>query len=165
MPVIRILALLLIVPFVELILLLWLADRIGWLTTVGIIVGTALLGAFELRREGLRCWRRFEETVHRGELPTEPLVDGLLILIAGALLLTPGLITDLVGFALLFPPSRAWIRAYLRRRLARRLHVSMNGMSFSPAESFDPFEAGPSERGRRSGAQHDVIDVEFKDTD
>ncbi len=161
----RILALLLVVPFVELVLLLWLADRIGWLTTVGIIVGTALLGAFELRREGLRCWRRFEETVRRGELPTEPLFDGLLILIAGALLLTPGLITDAVGFALLFPPGRAWIRAYLRRRLARHLHVSIDGMSFSAADPFDPFHAGPSGPGTRSGAQDDVIDVEFKDKD
>ena len=165
MPVIRILALLLIVPFVELVLLLWLADHIGWLATVGIIVGTALLGAFELRREGLRCWRRFEETVHRGELPAEPLLDGLLILIAGALLLTPGVITDMVGFALLFPPGRAWIRAYLRRRLARYLHVPADGMSFSSAEPFDPFHAGPDGPGRRSGAQDHVIDVEFKHTD
>ncbi|MGQ9914002.1 MAG: FxsA family protein [Thermogutta sp.] len=162
----RIVALLLIIPFLELILLLWLADRVGWLPTVGIIVGTALLGAFELRREGIRCWRRFEETLRRGELPTDPLLDGLLILIAGALLLTPGLITDAVGFAILFPPSRAGIRAYLRRRLARHLRVTTDGLSFSSGGPFDPFRDGPSgATGTRSGAQDDVIDVEFRETD
>ncbi|GAB6187444.1 FxsA family protein [Thermopirellula anaerolimosa] len=163
---IRILALLLIVPFVELVLLLWLADRVGWLPTLGIIVGTALLGAFELRREGLRCQRRFREALQQGELPAEPLFDGLLILIAGALLLTPGLITDAVGFALLFPPSRAWIRAYLRRRVARYLHVSVDGMSFTSTGPFDPFEDDPSAGAKgRSGAQDDVIDVKFRDSD
>ncbi len=162
---IRILVLLLIVPFVELVLLLWLADHAGWLTTLGIIVGTAILGMFEIRRGGIRCWRRIEDSIDRGELPTEPLLDGLLILISGVLLMTPGLITDAIGFVLLFPPTRAWIRAGLRRRLARRLHVSIEGMSDSASSSTACDDWPGAAPEPRLGAQDDVIDVEFRDAE
>jgi UPF0716 protein FxsA len=96
------LGLFLIFPFVELALLLWMAAHVGWLPTLALVVVTAIVGAAEVRREGFRVWIRFNEQLARGELPTDAMFDGLLVLVAGVLLLTPGLITDVIGFALLF---------------------------------------------------------------
>ncbi|WP_347242663.1 FxsA family protein, partial [Thermogutta sp.] len=114
------LGLFLIFPFVELALLLWMAAHVGWLPTLALVVVTAIVGAAEVRREGFRVWIRFNEQLARGELPTDAMFDGLLVLVAGVLLLTPGLITDVIGFALLFPPTRHLIKQALRRYLQQR---------------------------------------------
>ncbi|MEO1479605.1 MAG: FxsA family protein [Bacteroidota bacterium] len=106
----RLLLLFLIVPIVELFLLVWLGDRIGLGPTLLLIVVTALFGSFLAQREGLAAWRRFQARVAEGGLPGKELSDGLIILVSGALLLTPGVLTDVVGFLGLLPPTRALIR-------------------------------------------------------
>jgi len=115
-----------IVPLVELALLVWIGQHIGLLPTLGIVLGAGLLGAALARHEGLRCWRAARENVRRGQLPTDSLLDALLVLVAGVLLVTPGVLTDLAGVSLLIPPVRRAIRRYLVRRF-RAGFVVMHG--------------------------------------
>ncbi len=120
---IRLLLLFTIVPLIELTLLLQLADWKGWWLTVCLVFGTGIVGAMLARYQGLRCMNRVQEELSAGRLPGDPMIDGLMILVAGALLVTPGILTDLVGFALLTPIFRSWMRRYLKHRFEARIRV------------------------------------------
>jgi len=120
------------VPLVELALLIWVGERLGTLTTVALVIGTGILGASLARFEGLATLRRFQTRLAQGELPHQDIIDGLLILLAGAVLLTPGLLTDTVGFLLLVPPVRAAVRRAIARRLAARVMGVPQGSSRQP---------------------------------
>ncbi|MEE8141760.1 MAG: FxsA family protein [Planctomycetota bacterium] len=111
------------VPFVELFLLLWLAERIGFLTTIAITIGTGILGASLARYQGLQTWRRFQGSLAQGQLPHQELVEGVCILVAGAVLLTPGVLTDALGLLLLLPPLRGWLARLLTERLKKKIIV------------------------------------------
>jgi len=115
------LLLFIVVPAVELALLIEIGSRIGTLGTIGLIVLTGLVGAALARWQGFLVLRRMQEQTARGELPASSLIDGVLILIAAALLVTPGILTDAVGFALLVPAVRASLRRALRRRIERSI--------------------------------------------
>lgn len=111
----------LVVPFVELFLIIRVGEAIGAGATVGILVLISVVGAWLVKREGLGVLRRARARMRMGEVPGNELTDGVSILFAGALLLTPGFITDVLGILLLVPPVRAGlrrsaIRAYRRRR-------------------------------------------------
>ena len=93
------LLLLTIVPIVELIILFRIADRFQWGPTIALVLLTGILGAWLARREGLKTVSRIQSDLGRGVPPTGAMVDGLLILIAGAVLITPGILTDVLGFA------------------------------------------------------------------
>lgn len=138
------------VPLAELALLIWVGARIGTLTTIGIVIFTGVLGATLARLQGVAAWKRFQERTAKGELPQGDLIDGLLILIAGAVLLTPGLITDVAGFLLLVPPVRATIRSAIAVRLGKRFVMSPLGGE-SPQQT-PPRTPGPSD---------DVVDAEY----
>lgn len=117
-----------LVPLLELYLLITIGGIVGVWTTVGLVVFTGALGAVLTRIEGLRVLRRVQEEWSQGRVPTDELLDGLLILIAGAVLLTPGLITDGLGFFLLAPPGRRVIRKAISRVAARRFPTSQPGV-------------------------------------
>jgi UPF0716 protein FxsA len=117
----KLLALFLIVPLIELVLLLTIGNKIGIWPTLAIIVGTAVVGASLTRQEGLKTWWQFQEKLKTGAFPNEELLDGLIILSAGALLLTPGFLTDTIGFVLLIPGSRRVIKGRLRQRFSRHI--------------------------------------------
>jgi len=119
----QLLLLFILVPLVELALLLWLADKTSWLCTLWLVILTGVVGAWLARREGLRCLRAIQDKTARGELPADSLLDGLMILVAGAVLVTPGILTDLLGFALLIPPFRRVVRRWIKRRIGVRLGV------------------------------------------
>ena len=110
----------LVVPFVELFVLIQVGQAIGALPTIGLLVVVSVVGAWLVKREGLGVVRRAQEQVQRGQVPAKELVDGVLILFAGALMLTPGFFTDVFGIALLIPPVRAALRTAASARLARR---------------------------------------------
>lgn len=113
----------LVVPFLELFVLIKVGEAIGVLPTIVALVLISVAGAWLVKREGIGVWRRAQAMVRQGEVPGKELVDGVLILFAGALLLTPGFVTDAAGLVLLLPPVRTAIRAAARRRLERRLTI------------------------------------------
>ena len=122
----RLLLLFTLVPLVELVLLLILADKTSWQFTLALVLFTGVVGAALARHEGLRCLRRVRQKLEAGELPGDALLDGLMILLAGALLVTPGVLTDLVVFALLLPAFRRVVKRRLVRRLRARIRVSFS---------------------------------------
>ncbi|MGH9137061.1 MAG: FxsA family protein [Acidimicrobiales bacterium] len=113
----------LVVPFVELALLIQVADGIGILNTLGLLVAISVVGAWLCKREGLGVLRRVQRSLERHELPHRELIDGALILFAGALLITPGFFTDVLGVLLLVPPTRAVIRMVVLRSLRNRVQI------------------------------------------
>lgn len=113
----RLLLLFTVVPLVELFLLVKLGTVIGVGSTVLIVIATGFLGALLARWQGLGVLRRLSEDLSQGRLPADALLDGLLIFIAGAVLLTPGLITDALGFFLLLPAGRAVVKKAVAARL------------------------------------------------
>ncbi len=113
------------VPILELVLLIQLGQWIGLWPTLGIVVLTGMAGATLARMEGMRTLWSFRSELARGSLPSQAIFDGLAILVGGALLLTPGLLTDVVGFSLLLPPPRRWIQGRIRKRLEEQLRDGM----------------------------------------
>jgi UPF0716 protein FxsA len=118
----RLVLLFVLLPFVEMVLLLVLADLSGWRTALVFIVVTGIAGAWLLRVQGVRTWRTIQNELAGGRMPAEALWDAAMLLVAGALLLTPGVLTDLTGVLLLFPPCRRLVRVWLLRRI--RVHTS-----------------------------------------
>jgi len=109
------------IPAVELILLLKVGSLIGFWATAGIILGTGVLGAALARHQGLGVMLQLQREMQAGRLPAVTIVDGVIVLIAGALLLTPGFLTDLIGFLCLIPFSRRVIKKYLWSRAQRAI--------------------------------------------
>jgi UPF0716 protein FxsA len=104
-------------PIVEMYLLIEVGGYIGAVPTIGLVMITAVIGVALLRIQGLATLTRGVSRLNRGELPAREMVEGLLLAVAGALLLTPGFITDAVGFVLLAPPSRQLIAQYVLSRV------------------------------------------------
>ena len=117
------LVLFLVVPFVELYVIIQVGHVLGVVPTLALLVAISMLGASLCKREGLAVVRRIQEQLAERRLPGVALLDGALVLLAGALLLTPGFITDAVGVLLLLPPVRAAMRAVATRRMARRAEI------------------------------------------
>jgi len=103
-----------IVPFIELSLLIEIGARIGTLNTIMVIVITGVIGAFMARIAGLNVLFKIQENLREGVFPRDELFDGILVLIGGVLLLTPGLLTDALGFFLLLPFGQALVRRWLK---------------------------------------------------
>jgi UPF0716 protein FxsA len=116
-----------VVPLVELAVIIQVGQIIGVLPTIAILVVDSMIGAVLLRAQGRAAWLRFNATLRSGRVPAREVIDGALVIFGGALLLTPGFITDFLGLALLFPPTRAAVRAVLARRLTQRMVVAATG--------------------------------------
>ena len=117
-------ALFITVPILELFVILQIAAEIGVLWTVGLLIADSILGSILMRSQGRAAWRRFNETLQTGRPPAREVLDGVLIIFGGALLLTPGFVTDIVGLTFLLPPTRAVLRRLLVRRFAGRMIAS-----------------------------------------
>ena len=125
--------LLTVVPLVELTLLLKLAEGFGWRPTIALVLVTGALGAWLARREGLKTLGRIQADLAAGVPPTDALVEGALIVAAGLVLVTPGILTDAVGFALLIGPIRRRVRRRLTEAFKRRVVVlRRNGAGHDP---------------------------------
>lgn len=109
------------VPLLELVILLRIGQWIGLMPTVALVVTTGVAGAALARQQGLRAFLAVQRELAQGRLPGRSLLDGLSILVGGAFLLTPGVLTDLLGFSLLIPASRRWLQRLARSRLERRI--------------------------------------------
>lgn len=108
-------------PVVELWFIIQVADVIGGWQTLALLLVEGFVGGWLIKRQGRAVISTIDERLRNNELPTRELADGLLILIAGALMLTPGFLTDIVGFGLLFPPTRALARVALLKRFTARM--------------------------------------------
>lgn len=105
--------LVLIIPFVEMYLLITVGGLIGAFPTILLVVFTAVVGAWLLKQQGLATWQRLQTSLAQGQIPAKEMVEGPIILVGGALLLTPGFITDMIGFACLLPQIRRKIAQYV----------------------------------------------------
>jgi UPF0716 protein FxsA len=110
-------------PLIELAVLIKTGQVIGFWATMGIVVGTGLLGAHVLMRQSWTTMRRMQEAVAKGQPPVAPVVDGAFLVVAGALLITPGLISDAIAILLLVPPVRRQVARWLIYALARQAQV------------------------------------------
>ena len=113
----------LVVPVVEIYLIIEVAQFTGILNTVALLILVSVVGAWMVRREGLGILRRAQGELIAGRVPGRQMVDGLLVLVAAVLMLTPGFATDAVGLVLLFPPSRITVREILIRQFTRRVSL------------------------------------------
>lgn len=134
---IRLLAAFIVVPLVELYLLLRLADLTSVATTFAVVVVTGIIGSLLARREGTMAWYRFRAALAEGRVPNHEIQDGLMIVFAAALLLTPGLLTDFVGFLLLIPFGRNLFRRYVLPLFLGRVQVQVSSFE-SPGPSGRP---------------------------
>ncbi len=114
-----------VVPLLELALILQIGREIGAWWTIGLLVADSILGSLLMRAQGRAAWRRFTQATRSGRPPASEVLDGALIFAGGALLLTPGFLTDALGLSLLLPPTRAVIRRVLARRLLQRMVAGM----------------------------------------
>ena len=110
-----------VVPLVELWLLIRIGSVVGAGSTILLVLITGVLGSILARSQGFRVLIQVQEALNKGQLPTEALFDGAFILAGGILLLTPGFLTDSVGFCFLLPPTRAALKAYFKQRIQRAL--------------------------------------------
>jgi UPF0716 protein FxsA len=173
------------VPFVEIAVIIEVGSRIGWDTTVVLLILLSAGGAWLVKREGLDSWRRVQAGMGQGRMPTSDVVDAFLVLMTGVLLLCPGFITSAIGLVLIMPPVRSRagdvVRRWIRRRVTQRVRTvgSRLGDSYAAGGTADgaadgrayrrPDEpAGPSDGPKVWGARvrtpgdddHDVIDVD-----
>ncbi len=160
-------------PFIELALLIYLGNALGFWPTIAIVLVTALTGAYVLRAQGLATLRRVSASLSSGEPPIQPVVDGFFLAIAGAFLLTPGVITDAIGLGLLIPPVRMalakWGVGRFLRSGAFTVHTYTTGgdgssthhaqTSERPDETSGP---GPRKKSKKPG-DGPVIDGEYEE--
>jgi UPF0716 protein FxsA len=132
-----------LVPIVELAVIIQIGSLIGVWWTIALLIVDSILGSLLMRHQGRSVWARFQATVAGGRVPARETIDGVLVIFGGALLLTPGFISDIFGLVFLLPPTRAVLRRVLVARFAHRM---TQGMTSAPI-------------GRRSGRRPDY-DVE-----
>ena len=139
----RLLLLFIVLPAVELALLIEVGQRIGTLETIGLIVLTGIVGAAMARSQGLRVIADAQSRVARGEMPADSLIDGVMILVASALLVTPGVLTDAFGFLCLVPAFRALCKREVVRRFERAVQQQRVHVTIHPPGPGAPFGAAP----------------------
>ena len=119
-----------IIPFLELYLLIKIGAYLGALNTVIIVILTAFFGALLARFQGFHTMIKVKESMNRGEIPAEELLDALLIFLAGIVLLTPGFITDLIGLLILIPKTRSLLKQWLRKKFDEWINRNRLNITF-----------------------------------
>lgn len=137
----------LLTPLIEIAVFIQVGGVIGLWPTLAVVVITAVLGAALWRAQGLATWARAQEALNRGELPMREVTDGAFLLVAGALLLTPGFVTDSIGFLLFVPPFRHWLAGIVFRHLRSRMHVHVVNEPGGPGGPYDGGHGGPTIEG------------------
>ena len=112
-----------VVPIIELWVIVQVGQTIGVLETIALVIAMSAVGAWLMKREGLRAWRAFVQATQEHRVPAKEVADGALVLFGGALLMTPGFVTDVLGLVLILPPTRALLRRTLTGVVARRFVV------------------------------------------
>jgi UPF0716 protein FxsA len=121
------LVLFIVVPLVEIYVIIQVGQAIGPWWTILLLVADSVLGSLLMRSQGRSAWRRFQAAVAESRVPARETLDGILVIFGGALLLTPGFVTDIFGLAFLLPPTRAVVRGLLVRNFAARMFLAATG--------------------------------------
>jgi UPF0716 protein FxsA len=151
-----------VVPIAELYVLIQIGQAIGILPTIALLIVDSILGAALMRSQGRAAWMRFNRALAEGRVPGREVLDGALVIFGGALLLTPGFLSDILGLILLLPPTRAIVRTLLVRRFAGRIvDGAASGVQARMGRLF-PFQTGAAPNAgsrpeRRSPAADDDI--------
>jgi UPF0716 protein FxsA len=152
------------VPIIEIAVLIQVGGWIGLWPTLGLVILTAIVGSIELRSQGLATVNKLRQQLDQGQIPTQTLFDGVCLLFAGALLLTPGFVTDVVGMLMFVAPFRRFllqiVGPYVRRHAEARVYTHHAGPGRGPGGPGGPF-GGP--RGGRGGPDDGVIDADYED--
>ena len=150
-----------VMPIVEMTILIKVGTLIGALNTIGLVLLTAVIGAALLRQQGLSTLLRANQRLNSGELPAREVAEGLILAVGGALLLTPGFVTDGIGFLCLLPGSRHWLAGQALKRMV----VAGQSQSFTFRSGPDPFGNGGGQNpfGRRPFDRDDIIEGEYRD--
>ena len=150
MPLLALIALFLVVPFVELYVILEVVGpALGAPLTIALLAADSIIGALLFKSQGRSVWRRFNLTMSEGRVPHREVVDGVLVIFGGAFLITPGFVTDIAGILLLLPPTRAVIRRVLIRRLGRRVTVARPQRRYDVEGSARDYDDAPQPRLER----------------
>lgn len=144
-------------PIIEIALLLRVGEAFGWLPTLLVVIVTAIVGSAMLRQQGLATLNKARQRMGVGEMPAQQLLEGVMIMIGGVLLLTPGFVTDAFGFLCLIPLSRQWIASKLSARVLTGVAGSAGGFDGRASSTQSP-SSGRHQEG-------DIIDGDFKRVD
>jgi UPF0716 protein FxsA len=153
-----------VVPIAELYVLIQIGQAIGVLPTIALLILDSILGAALMRSQGRAAWMRLQRALAEGRVPGREVLDGALVIFGGALLLTPGFLSDVLGLILLLPPTRAIVRAVLVRRFADRIVAGAASGAQARMGRLFTFEAGaapgagPGRRRPSPGADDDVVE-------
>jgi UPF0716 protein FxsA len=149
-PLLALIALFLVVPFLELYVILEVVGpALGAPLTILLLAADSIIGALLFKSQGRSVWRRFNSALSEGRVPHREVIDGVLVIFGGAFLITPGFLSDIVGALLLIPPTRSLVRRFLVRRLGRRLVVSAPGPSYDVEGSAREYDDSPRRRLER----------------
>jgi UPF0716 protein FxsA len=156
----KLFALFVITPLVELAILIKLGEMLGFTTTFSLVIITGAFGAWLANNQGLKVIGEFNKSMARAQMPTDPLIEGLLVVVGGAFLLTPGLITDVLGFSLVIPYSRKWLKGIIKARIQSKINISVSGAGpagFYYTSSGHDFRK--TENPNHDKDDNDVIDI------
>lgn len=124
------------VPVIEIALFIQVGGLLGLWPTIALVLLTAVVGASLVRSQGLQTLLTVQQRLAQGQLPAQQIIEGVMLAVAGVLLLTPGFLTDMMGMLLLLPVSRGWLANYVMRRIVvSNLHTG--GAGFEPSHTFD----------------------------
>ncbi len=137
----KLLILFISVPLLEVLILVKMGETFGFWPTVMLVIVTGFFGALLARIEGFRTWQNIQKELRAGQVPAEKMIDALLLFMAGLLLITPGVLTDIAGFLLLIPPTRYVFKQWLRRKFDDFRRSSQGG---GGADIFFTTSAGPN---------------------
>ncbi|MFD2204870.1 FxsA family protein [Kiloniella antarctica] len=147
------------IPLLEIIVLIEVGDQIGLWSTIGLIILTAIIGTWMLRLQGLATLANAQKQLNQGAVPAQEIFDGICLLAAGALLLTPGFVTDSIGFSLLLPPVREILRNTVGKKISTR-------MQNAQARQQSPGQSSPQPPFTRPNTwknDNNIIDGDFQD--
>jgi len=150
----RLALLFVVVPILELVLLIQVGQWVGLPPTLLLVVFTGVAGAWLARAEGVRVFFQFRKELAQGKLPGQALLDALSVLVGGAFLLTPGILTDVAGFALLLPVTRRWIQAGVKKRLERGIREgTVRVVTMGPGGTWSGFSGAAGSDDEAAGSE------------
>jgi len=154
-----------VVPIAELYVLIQIGQAIGILPTIALLILDSVIGAMLMRSQGRAAWRRFNAALAEGRVPGREVLDGAIVIFGGALLLTPGFLSDILGLILLLPPTRALVRRMLVASFGGTLAATAAAGAQNRMGRMFTFQTGGATRpGSAGGLDDDVVESTARET-